>query len=236
MNKLFGFARHGLQLGWHSRLGMRRPDMLLNSIPKAGTHLAVSYLRAAGLAYNGYHRTIRSEGIVLRDGPGRCFAVAHAFEGDLPPGGNRWLLYRDPVDVAISMSAYIMARPDHWWHATFRDLGLRDAVLTIVRGSEDLESLGERYARFAAWARRNGATTIAFQAMRDDPAAFVQRCTGGTWPVDGAALQRGAQRWNPTKRTRSLPLEAETKAEIRQLIETTERQLHDAYQELQSLH
>lgn len=235
MTGLIADLRHRVQYALHSRLGLRKPQVLINSIPKSGTHLAHQYLKGAGMRYVGYVRGEESEAVPLVEGPRRSFVLAHVHRGMLPDAGECFLLYRNPVDVAVSMLAYFTARPDHPRHARFHARSCEENILEIIQGGDGFEPLAERYTSYRDWAVRNGAHAISFEEMRSAPLAFVQRCGDIDRSIDEATLLARNARWNPTRRVRKLEGEDSLKDELRKTIREKERRLWDAYQELQSL-
>lgn len=229
--------RHRLQLAWHSRLGSRRPGLLVNSIPKSGTHLAMALLRAAGHRYAGFHRGARAPTLRLDPAGHGVFAVAHALEGRIAGTGRVVHLFRDPIDVAVSLVAYVRSRPDHPLHRRLGSLEPENAFDRVLDGVGELEPLAERFRRSTEWARAHGARCFSYRRMREDPQSFVEACGGsvGTRPAGSSDLDRGARRWNPTRRSRDLPGEDQWKVRLRESGDPRIERLRACHRQLEEL-
>lgn len=140
---------------------MAGPRRLLNSIPKAGTHLAERVLHlhpetkfsavhlvpddfAEGLATTAGEAPLpdkdRLERAILRCAPGQYMTGHWPWDPQLHALLRKHLMgfafvVRDPRDLVVSHVDYVTKRPDHFLHARYRSFETdEDRLLTTIRG------------------------------------------------------------------------------------------------------
>ena len=205
-------------------LSDRRPRLVLNSVPKSGTHLLKEYLIASGEPFLGHIDNLpRNNRFESRRQLG--FITSHT----LSPVNceAKFLLWRDPVEVCLSMLAYIRSRPDHRLYFTLRGLPYRQGAHLLLRGFDSQDGLAERYRNFSTWAIDNRATLIDFADLKSRPSGVMSDYFG--IDISEEELSRARDKWNPTKRRRLLSGESELKTEISALIKSDYRDLFDVY-------
>lgn len=224
--------RRSAQLFVRSCGGRHRPAILANSIPKSGTHFVKAVLKGGGYRYAGHYGETEHSRLAMVEPGGRFFATAHLTWPVTGPG-MRLLIYRDPVDVALSMAIYIRSRWDHHNHARLSGMDLPGAVQAIFEGTDDFVPLARRYRAMADWAKASGARPVDFADIRADPASLLRLvgCTDHD-PEKVAAEIRG---WNPTKRTKKDPQEEQLKHALRRSQSEDVQRAVDVYQEIKSL-
>lgn len=224
--------RRTAQWAINSRLGRRQPSLLMNSIPKSGTHLVKDVLKGAGHHFTGHYGHTEQRYLSMQAEPGRYFATAHIAKPVTGPG-MRLLVYRDPVDVALSMVIYIRSRADHPRNALLTGMPLSEAVTAVFAGIGNLEPLADRYAQMRDWASASQAKSVDFDAVKTDPASLLHAIGATSFSID--SVQRAMGKWNPTKRTTRSPEEIELKETLRHTPTSTVRKSIDVYQEIKSL-
>lgn len=212
MRKALAILRRNAQLVVHSRLGLRRPTLLANSIPKSGTHLVKAILTGAGYSFVGHYGETEHALVRMSDSNTLNFATAHMTKPIVGPG-RRLLVYRDPVDVAISMAVYFRNRTDHPRHTAVSGLSLEDAADAVFAGFDDLDALALRYNRLWDWAKASDALTIDYADVQEDPASLLRLISYDGY--DAAQISASVGRWNPTKRDRKEPNEQVLKTVLR---------------------
>lgn len=173
-------VRHGLRA---SALKGRfsGPRVLLNSVPKSGTHLVESALERFPLMRNAGWRTLMSwdsaNDDVLRRlrGIGRGkFATAHLTASPeiwstvKAQGVKVVFVIRDPRDVVVSRYKYATEIDlTHFAHETFRDLpDDRSRLMASIRGVPGvLPPIGESLARFAPWLGHDDVYVCRFERL-----------------------------------------------------------------------
>ena len=173
---------------------------LVNSVPKAGTHLLKRALALLpGVTALDVHFDIRQTAAEVRAGllalpPGGA-ATAHlvhrpdyvaALQGlELA----RFLVLRDPRDVALSLAEYIPTLPAHYLHAVFGGQPFERRLLACIRGlaeprpawdSVALHDVASLYRQFLPWRDEPGVLCLRFEDL-------VGQAGGG-----GAGPQRAA--------------------------------------------
>ncbi|MEM6604780.1 MAG: sulfotransferase domain-containing protein, partial [Pseudomonadota bacterium] len=172
------------------------PRVLINSIPKAGTHLLEGILEDLPLMRNGGKRTLvltgQNQTAIERSVSGVRrgeFLTAHI-------GCNPWtsrclqnsqtrmlFMVRDPRDVVVSRYRYV-AEIDHLHpaHAFMKALpGNRDRLKAAITGiAGKMPSMAETLDEFSGWLNHDSALTIRFED--------IIGCRGG----GDAAIQRRA--------------------------------------------
>jgi sulfotransferase 6B1 len=171
--------------------------VLANSIPKSGTHLLTATLRRLPqMMFSGVQHSLSEFIVPPRAGEGRPildrerlegvlsavhggqFVIAHfpanddlvQILGDL--GYRCALMMRDPRDVVVSHSFYVVARPDHHLHQRYRDEMSSDEerLLASITGlpSRDglgLESIGRRLEGYLAWTSHADTRVFRFESI-----------------------------------------------------------------------
>lgn len=224
--------RRTAQWAVNARMGRRQPSVLMNSIPKSGTHLVKAVLEGAGHQFAGHYGQTEQRYLSMPATSNPYFATAHIAKPVTGPG-LRLLVYRDPVDVALSMVVYIRSRPDHPRSTLLADMPLTAAVTAVFEGIGDLEPLADRYAEMRDWARASDARPVDFDTVKTDPASLLH--TIGTTDFDTDAVHRAMGKWNPTKRSTRSREEIKIKETLRHSSADTLRKTIDVYQEIKSL-
>lgn len=225
-------TRRTVQWAINSRMGLRQPSLLMNSIPKSGTHLVISVLEGAGHSFAGHYGHSEQRFLSMSAEPNQTFATAHITKPITGPG-QRWLIYRNPIDVALSMVIYIRSRADHPRTMLFKDLSLANAVEGVFNGIGDLEPLWERYLEMHDWALTSAAKPIDFDVVKRDPAMLLQSIGIGDFEKD--KVNRAVGKWNPTKRTSHSIEELELKDSLRLSTSEPIRKTFDVYKKIKSL-
>lgn len=223
--------RRRIQHAWNSRLGTRQPSVLVNSIPKSGTHLVIEVLQGAGHTFCGHHGDTEHHLLEMTGQETRYFSTAHISKPVTGPG-LRLLVYRDPVDVAFSLAFYIRSRVDHPRHAKFVQMNIEEAIQDIFDGDSDQEPLAQRFVSMFDWAKSSQARLIDFKTCRDDPAALLTLL--GIHDYDTSKIHSSLNKKNPTKRDKKPAFEKELKSTLRNSDEPSIRSAFDVYQEIKS--
>lgn len=189
-------SRSDLQLLYHSRLLSRQTGILLNALPKSGTHFFKAVLEGMGYGFHGHFGSRSVLPVRLAPGaPG--FQTAHT-RRPVPGSGAKFLTVRDPVEVSLSLVHYSKRRKDHYLHAFFRDRSVEDAVAAVFSGHDAFNPLADRYASMMAWADKSDASVLDFADFRGNPDRLTQVL--GHAAFDPTAVKASLDRWNPTKR------------------------------------
>jgi hypothetical protein len=171
------------------------PKVLLNSIPKAGTHLLAALLRALPrMMFSGLQLTLdefmfdtsRTKGTdfdrrrlarVLGSVCNGQFVIAHfPAHRELGPliaaaGLKSILMIRDPRDIAVSHSFYVNNHPRHPLHRRYKELHSDEARLlaSIVglpgNGRALIEDIGTRLDRFTPWLSYDNTYVCRFESL-----------------------------------------------------------------------
>lgn len=158
---------------------------LVNSVPKAGTHLLKRGLALLpGVTALDLHFDIRQSADEVRAGlralPSGAAVTAHlvhrpdyvaALQGfDLA----RFLVLRDPRDVALSLAEYIPTLRAHYLHQLFTGLSFERRLLACIRGLAEprpawdcvaLHDLGALYRQFLPWRGEPGVLCLRFEDL-----------------------------------------------------------------------
>lgn len=158
---------------------------LVNSVPKAGTHLLKRGLALLpGVSALDLHFDIRQLAEDVRAGllelPPGAAATAHlvhrpdyvaALRGlDLA----QFLMLRDPRDVALSLAEYIPRQPAHYLHGLFLELPFERRLMACVRGLADprpawdsvaLHDIAALFGQFLPWADEPGVRCLRFEDL-----------------------------------------------------------------------
>ena len=166
------------------------PPVLVNSIPKSGTHLldqiigAIPTMRNYGEFVSSmtssflYQRQSREYvcGELSSAAPNELIRAHVFFSEDAAAAIERqrfvhFFIYRDPRDVVISEALYYR-RINRWHqlHQIFRDAPSDEAaILTAINGLQDdafyFPHLGERIDNYAPWIKRPGVHSIRFEDL-----------------------------------------------------------------------
>ena len=225
-------ARRKTQLHYHSMMGLRKPGILANSIPKSGTHLIKAILEGGGYRFVGHYGGPEMKKIINCQGNDKFFATAHT---NLPSnaGIRNILVFRDPIDVAVSMALYIENRIDHTSHKFFSGSSLEQNVAKILQGGAGVKPLAITFRDRLEWAKKNDAKGLDFGIFVKDPRCVFDLIDDFDVDIDKAVLHMN--KWNPTKRTKKHPDEKELKEGLRKLKCEELRACYDVYEELQNL-
>jgi sulfotransferase 6B1 len=160
-------------------LNRAEPAVLLDSVPKAGTHLLERALCLHPRLYRAILPTLDGpkvrrhggfEKIVQGLRPGQLLVAHLPFRPEwgevLAAAGVRTLvMVRDPRDVAISEAHFIAGQPDHWMHEAFRAApDTRSRIWLAINGVGELPSLSQRFPPHMAW-RDAGALMVRFEDL-----------------------------------------------------------------------
>jgi len=177
VNALYGLRPTALR----GRLG--GPRVLVNSIPKAGTHLLGNALRHFPRLRDTTFRTLRGWERVPAETwrglqaiqPGAfkdAHLPAHAdLVAKLPQMGIRHvLMIRDPRDVVVSLARYITyshSENTHRMHAAFASLPDDDArLLAAIQGIPGLNhGVGNVLRSFRGWLGRDDVLVVRFEDL-----------------------------------------------------------------------
>lgn len=175
-----------------ARSGLSGGPVLVNSMAKSGTHLALQLVAAApGKAYLGTFLAdypsltlqLRDEGSILagmsslRAGEIAAAHLFHSKEREALVAGQGIMhvfLYRDPRDVAVSEAHYLSEmNPFHRLHRYFARLETWDErLLLAILGSDYMDvpyyypPIATRYRRYLGWLHAPGTLAISFEELR----------------------------------------------------------------------
>lgn len=214
------------------------PGILINSIPKSGTHLLKSLLLCNGLKYGGHLSEYECQLVRhKRRLDKNSFLTAHiskftAFNPDM----TYVFLYRNPIDVMVSMAHYIKSRPDHPRHANFCTvkISILDLIHKLCEGQDIGESIDTRYKSMMTWSETTKSLNIDFQNIKNNPRSLFVKLNLDCAASPDVLLTSSINKWSPTKRKYN-PYDAELKEALKQ---NPNRYLQNAlsiYQEIKSL-
>lgn len=177
------------------------PPVLINSVPKSGTHLLTQVVEALpGVQNLGEFfvstpsltmREIRAEKMVrrlMRLTPGET-AKGHLFwhseySAALRKSGTvSYFIYRDPRDIVVSEAVYLAdMNRYHRLHRVYRKLSEPERLMLAIKGSPDLLAQGvfypdiaTRMGRYLAWREDGRVLAVRFEDLRGEKqAATVQ--------------------------------------------------------------
>lgn len=189
-------SRSDLQLLYHSGLLSRKTGILLNSLPKSGTHFFKALLDGMGYQFHGHFgsRSLLSVHLIQGE-PG--FYTAHT-RRDVTGDGRKFLTIRDPAAVALSQVHYVKKRRDHYLHKAYESLPLEEAIIKTFVGCEQFNPLCRRYESMLLWAERHKASTLDYEDFSTNPE--IMACVLGLDSFDKKIVSAKLNKWNPTKR------------------------------------
>jgi len=163
-----------------------RPPIIVNSLPKSGTHLLLQLVRALprGRYRGGFiasspslSQKPRSPGAVARrlDGilPGECLGghLYHSNEAELALRDRNFLslfICRDPRDVLISELHYL-TEMNHWHRMHRHYACLPDFQARLTLALEGLDNFypecNQRFLPYAAWMKSEGTYVIRYEEL-----------------------------------------------------------------------
>jgi hypothetical protein len=201
-----GFVRKGASAllrvpKWYASVGLKpeeflvRPPVLVNSFPKAGTHLLMqlveglpdrenygAFLASMFSSFRFRERSGESVSQFIRGMvPGEIvrghlfFDEQHADELAQVPVVH-FFIYRDPRDIVVSEAHYL--REMNRWHRLtpyFKRLGsMAEAISLSINGlvppvaGIDYPDIAARFARYAGWLTRVDCFAIRFEDLRSE--------------------------------------------------------------------
>ena len=190
---------------------------LVNSVPKAGTHLLKRGLALLpGVQALDLHFDIRQPAGDVRASllglPPGAAATAHLVHSPEYVAALRGLdlahllVLRDPRDVALSLAEYIPTLRAHYLHDTFAGLSLEQRLTACICGlaeprpswdSVALHDVGALFAQFLPWAGEPGVCCLRFEDLVGEAGGgdagrqrdALRRVAGALdVPLDGATL------------------------------------------------
>lgn len=175
---------------------LERPPILVNSVPKSGTHLLLQMVRALTdrRFFGSFIASTPSLTMNERSALSYRQAVGRIVPAEVVPGhlyysreledqlhGKNvvhFLILRDPRDVVVSEAMYLTYMTQfHRLHRAFRSLDSDDERISVaINGLEDAPcgveypDVAERYACYEGWRRSNDVAVIRFEELRSpDP-------------------------------------------------------------------
>lgn len=166
---MFAKVRDSLRRQRIGRLS-QQPGLLLNSIPKSGTHFLQQLLRIAGYkdVAHFYDADLTVVGNIQKlPICSTTFATAHVTTLRLD-GAVSLLLIRDPAEVVLSKLNYIQSRFDHPLHRLMKRMPVEEAIELLIVGDSKSEvgGLSDIYSRYRYWQEMNRATVLDYNEMR----------------------------------------------------------------------
>lgn len=193
---------------WFARRGASEqqyqmaPSVLVNSIPKSGTHLLVQivaglpnsvnygqFLASMTSSFRFRERSADSvRRFILGIAPGeivRAHLFFSASASEALSGKNvvRYFLYRDPRDVALSGAHYV--RSMNRWHKLHRHFGavnsIDEAISLAIRGlpadtpGVDFPNVERRYRRYLGWLADEDCLAIRYESLQSTSRGDVVR-------------------------------------------------------------
>lgn len=166
------------------------PPIIVNSIPKSGTHLLMQVARALpdaryfgsflaqqpslSLRQRSQHEINRGLGRLV---PGEVLGTHLHYTAQTAASMRRmnsvhFMIVRDPLDVLLSEAHYLrsMAR-FHRMHREFQTLSAEDAIARALSGSvenpEIFPEFAQRILPYCGWAADSDCCIIRFEDMRE---------------------------------------------------------------------
>jgi hypothetical protein len=172
----------------HAKRGRsRRPAVLANSVPKAGTHLLLKSLSLfPSLSMSGVHVDMRLDPHALkrtlRTVRSGCVVTAHLggfkryVRAVKASGFKTFLIIRDPRDVAVSAVPYILRTTHHHLHEYFRSSLPDDheRLMAVIRGVPQCvdehrrvgrRDIAEYYRIFMLWFGERVNCVVRFESL-----------------------------------------------------------------------
>jgi hypothetical protein len=177
-----------------------RPPVLVNSFPKAGTHLLMQLVE--GLPWRENFGSFLGSMISSFQFRERSHKNVLAFIGGIVPGevvrGHlyfdeehaaklsekrvvHFFIFRDPRDIVVSEAHYL--REMNRWHRLapyFRKLdSIEEAILLSINGLEppvagiDYPNVAARFARYDGWLLRDDCMSLRFEDLRSEKQASI---------------------------------------------------------------
>jgi hypothetical protein len=180
----------------------RRPPVLINSMPKSGTHLLmqiaeglperVNYGEFVATMTRSFQFRERSVEeicrLIRRILPGEIVRGHLAFEAQYPDelaarNVVNYFIYRDPRDIAVSSTHYLRTmNPWHKLHKYFRETrSLGEALELNIRGLQppvpgvDFPDIGCRLACYQGWLRDANCFAVKYEELQSESRPRVIR-------------------------------------------------------------
>lgn len=204
LKSYFSKKRSGIQFSYYSKLNTVKGNILLNSMPKSGTHFFKALLQGMGYRFCGHISADNSYNISLIR-HGKNFFTAHTRK-DID-GGIKFLTIRDPLSMTLSQAYYIKKRSDHYRHNLYKELNLEQSMLAILEGSKDIKPLLNRYFSMFDWAKRNNARILDFDDFKMAPQLMQKVLNVPNF--DKNKVNHQLDGWTPTKRVGNREVEAD---------------------------
>lgn len=174
MSRHIAISRRFIQFQLNSFFGIRKPHVIINSIPKSGTHLVKQLLLTSQYRFVGHVGWSEENVFKSSSEINNLFVTAHIHKTD-HPNANNYLLIRDPVDVAYSYMKYAINRIDHPYRNAIKECKTtEDKINRIVNGGRGIDPLSSLYQKMFIWATRNQANIISFDRIIQNPVEFCQ--------------------------------------------------------------
>lgn len=175
------------------------PTIMVNSIPKGGTHLLMRCLmHFPTLSYSGQHFTEGdvdlsiAKRLIAKNGKGRYFAAHMWYRDDVSAlyadhNVKCLLMIRDPRDIIVSGVHFILSRPSHHMHRYFKSIQSKDdQIRNYIEGvapdksdrNIPLYNIRKSYENYTNWDRSDYNLTIRFEDLigpRGGGSELVQR-------------------------------------------------------------
>ncbi len=181
--------------------------VILNSVPKSGTHLAKRcFDTILGVSRYQGHFDLRLsdddfvERLVELQGPVWCTShlpYREPFVSLISRFQHKHVvLLRDPRDVAVSFAKYVMAEQSHFLHSFFKSLSDDDERLVATIGGAcngvfssspvSLDNIKKTFEKFTRWLSTNPSCDIRFEKLvgpagggsREDQVREISRICG----------------------------------------------------------
>jgi len=182
-----------------------RPPVLVNSVPKSGTHLLLqAALAIPGSSYWGAF-VAHAWSVTLRERPPLSVIrrLSRLLPGEVAAAHVRWcpmvsrymierpvlhlFIYRDPRDIVVSERAYLVEM--NRWHRLHRVLaslpGKKEQLDALIEGIPGLyDDIGSRVRSFCAWVDDPQVVAVRFEDLQGPTrertlAALADRVSAG---------------------------------------------------------
>lgn len=160
------------------------PRILVNSIPKSGTHLLSEVIINMGFKHAGQINYAEIDGVPSRVltmdeieqkihflKKGRYLIGHKYFDEDFSKilkknKISHLFIVRDPRDVAVSKAFYFPKRPEHELNSHFLGLNERERFIASINGVPGrMRSVAEIYNIFLPWLSENDCLTVKFEDL-----------------------------------------------------------------------